>query len=142
MTLATSCKTEDSKQVTELKKRCAELSKGTGKDYLYGSGELKHFTKIVSLIENAPIAEQSNPKSYFFNDTTPSYAAAFITPERKQIQITIQDNSKNSDTPSGELKSLPITMEIGKTYQFCYRVSKEDIEYYYIDHPETIQLMK
>lgn len=134
LTLATACKADESKQIAELKKRCAELSKETGKEYLYGSGELKNYAKAVRLTHATPTLDSPDP-----------YWAGFMAPDKKLIQISIRTSWKNPNAPLGELESVPlhIKMEIGKTYQFCYGSTKiESEEFFYIDHPETIQLIK
>lgn len=46
LTFATACKAEESKQVTELNKRCEELSKETGDEYTLVSG-VQTFSKIA-----------------------------------------------------------------------------------------------
>ncbi len=132
MTFATACNAEESEQVTELKKRCEELSKETGKDYLYGSGELKYFARLEPPSDSPVRRDHPDP-----------YGTDFIMPDKKQVRITIHGMWKNPDAALGELElaPVPIEMQTGKSYQFCYRIIKRDSnEHFYIDHSETIQL--
>ncbi len=134
LALTTACKAEDSKQVVELKKRCEELTKETGETYLYGSGELKEFAPTAQLTETTP--SRDNPFTYW---------AEFIMPDKKRMIFTIRGAWDNPNGVPYKLKlaPLPIKMETGENYHFCYRIIKGfSEERFYIHYPETIQLIK
>lgn len=135
LAFSTACKAEGSKQITELKKRCEDLTKeNTSKDevYLYGSGKLKNFARLEPPSDTPVRLERPDP-----------YGADFIMPDKKQIRISIRGVWKNPKADLDNLELMPLNVEIGRSYQFCYRIIKINSEdFFYIDYPETIQLIK
>lgn len=144
LTFSTSCFDEDSQQVVELKKRCDKLSAETGEKYIYGSGELKGFKQAVRFIPPPPPTINSLKTPQWMEEPLP-YGADIITPEKKQVKFTIRGSWENPDAPLNERKvaPLPISMDTGKNYQFCYKIKKiGSTQINHIDHPETIQRTK
>lgn len=130
--ISTSCMANNHDNTIDRGKICEDLSKKEGKEYSYQEGMLTIYGEIPPPAGSPIRREFPSP-----------YAAYFVTDEGRKIESRIPRHWLDSSVELNLLKlaPLPIAMEVGKRYGFCYEPSKYN-NYMVINHPEYIRLVK
>lgn len=116
MTLATSCKADENKQIAEVKKRCEQLSEETGDKYTLVNG-VQEFIRV-----GAPLPCEAN---YINGKIIPNTGC----PDTFTYQINLEDRNKYLNKVFFETKK-PIEAEVAeklfvndKNYAVCAKPS-------------------